>query len=564
MINLKAKPFYLNSEQINTVEKMLRSMTDEEKAAQLICPCVPADNAVIAQEMTSCREYGAVMLRAGDAKKIQSCINAVQKNAKIPYLISGNLEDGGSGMITGGTYMGRQMLLAATGDNETAYRLGKICGREGAAIGANWAFAPVVDIDLNFRNPITNVRTYGSDHERVIRMGTGYIKGLTEEGLIPSVKHFPGDGHDERDQHLLTSVNGLSIEEWEASYGQIYRAMIEQGAKTAMIGHIAMPAMEEKFGAKPCDKVIPASVSKNIMTNYLRGELNFNGLIVTDSSTMIGLMSNTQRHMAIPSAIENGADMLLFVKDITEDISFLLEGIKTGILSRARLDEAVTRILAVKASLRLFEKKFNGTIYKTEKDLAVIGCAEHVKWAAECADKGVTLVKDTQNLLPLNPKRHKRVLLEILGDFPSNERVTKHFASALVKEGFETEIYKPETKEECLANAPVSEFKNKYDLVFYVGNIENASNKTTARINWHTFSGRGNNLPWFAKEIPTIFVSVGNPYHLFDAPMVQTYINGYCHSPYVIDAVIEKIMGRSEFKGISPVDAFCGVWDTRF
>ena len=172
-------------------------------------------------------------------------------------------------------------------------------------------------------------------------------------------------------------------------------------------------------------------------------------------------------------------------------------------------------------------------------------------------------MKDTVSLLPLSVEKHKRVLFELLGDFPSNDRVKEQFLSLLKKEGFEVTEYVPETLETIFEDSEVETFKSKYDLVIYVGNIENASNKTTARINWHTLFGAGNNIPWFAQEVPTMFISVGNPYHLQDVPMIHTYINGYCHSPYVIDAVVDKIMGRSEFKGISPINPFCGLWDAR-
>ena len=301
---------------------------------------------------------------------------------------SEQLQDGGNGIMNEGTYMGRQMLIAATDEEEQACRLGRICGREGTAVGANWAFAPVLDIDLNYLNPITNVRTYGNDPTRTIRMGKAYIKGLKESGMIPSIKHFPGDGVDYRDQHLMTSVNTQTIEEWEETYGKIYRTMIEDGAMTAMVGHIAMPAMEEFFDGKPCEKVIPASNSRNIMTGYLRGKLGFNGLISTDTSPMVGLLSNTIRSESVPDAIENGADVLLFTKDMEEDVRYMKEGIRSGRLSMQRLDEAVTRILATKAAMGLPEQKEDGTIFRNEEDLKVVACEEHLNWARECADKG--------------------------------------------------------------------------------------------------------------------------------------------------------------------------------
>ena len=563
MIDLKGKPFYLNEQQIAWVEETLAGMTDDQKAEQLFCPMLQFTDKGFIDQIAGGYEFGSFMMRINGAEDTQEACNYLQEKSKIPVLIAANFEDGGNGIMNEGTYMGRQMLIAATDEEEQAYRLGKICGDEGTAVGANWAFAPVLDIDRNYLNPITNVRTYGSDPDRVIRMGRQYIRGVSESGMIYSIKHFPGDGVDYRDQHLMTSINTLSIEEWEKSYGRIYRTMIEEGAITAMVGHIAMPAMEEYFDKKPCEKVIPASNSKNIMTNYLRGELGFNGLISTDASPMVGLLSNTIRSESVPDAIENGADILLFTKDLAEDVRYMKEGIRSGRLSRKRLDEAVTRILAVKAFMHLPEKKADGSIFKNAEDRNIVGCEKHVAWAKECADKGVTLVKDTVQLLPLSSKKYKKVLFELLGDFPSNDRVKAQFLELLAKEGFEVTEYVPETLETIFQDSEVEVFKDKYDLVIYVGNIENASNKTTARINWHTLFGAGNNIPWFAQEVPTLFISVGNPYHLQDVPMIHTYINGYCHSPHVIEAVVEKIMGRSEFQGKSPIDPFCGLWDTR-
>ena len=563
MIDLKGKPFYLNDSQIDWVNETRDSMSDDQKAEQLFCPMLQFTEKGFIDHVLGDHEFGAFMMRPNGAADTQEACNYLQARSRIPVLIAANFEDGGNGIMYEGTYMGRQMLIAATDEEEQAYRLGRICGAEGMAVGANWAFAPVLDIDLNYLNPITNVRTYGSDPERTIRMGKAYLKGLTEEGMLHSIKHFPGDGVDYRDQHLMTSINTQTIVEWEATYGKVYRTMIEDGAMTAMIGHIAMPAMEEYFDGKPCEKVIPGSNSKNIMTNYLRGVLGFNGLISTDASPMVGLLSNTVRSESVPDAIENGADVLLFTKDLEEDVRYMKEGIRSGRLSKERLDDAVTRILAVKAAMGLPEKKADGSIFRNADDRRIVACEEHVNWAKECADKGITLVKDTVHLLPLSTQKHKRVLFELLGDFPSNDRVKEQFITLLEKEGFEVTEYVPETLETIFQDSEVEAFKSKYDLVLYVGNIENASNKTTARINWHTLFGAGNNIPWFAQEVPTLFISVGNPYHLQDVPMIHTYINGYCHSPYVIEAVVEKIMGRSEFKGISPVDPFCGLWDTR-
>lgn len=558
MISLKDKPFYLNDEDILWVNKTLESMTIDEKIEHLFCPLSFTNDPNILRGIISKYNFGGMMFRPGDAEETQGALKVLQENSRIPLLLAANLEDGGNGIAVEGTYMGRQMLISATGDTNKAYELGKICGREGKAIGINWSFAPVVDIDYNFRNPITNVRTYGSDSDKVLEMAKGYMKGISEEGLIVSIKHFPGDGVDERDQHLLTSVNSLSLDEWEESYGQIYKGLIEEGTMTVMVGHIAMPAMEEYFNGQVNNKVIPASLSKNITKNWLRGKMGFNGLISTDASPMVGFACAMDRKKAVPTAIENGCDMFLFTRDLEEDIEYMKDGYREGILSDERLNEAVIRILATKASMKLYKKKEDGTINLTKEELKILKCEEHLKWAKEAADMGITLVKDTQKLLPLDVNKHKRVLLELIGDFDSNERVYNQFEGLLKNEGFKVERYLPETLENIFSDAKVQDFRNKYDLVIYIGNIENSSNKTVSRINWHTLFGAGNNLPWFVEEVPTLFISVGNPYHLFDVPMIKTYINGYCHSPYVIESVVEKIMGRSEFKGINPIDPFCG------
>ena len=127
---------------------------------------------------------------------------------------------------------------------------------------------------------------------------------------------------------------------------------------------------------------------------------------------------------------------------------------------------------------------------------------------------------------------------------------------ALEKRKFQVFVYEKENFEMGVDN--VRRFKEKYDLVIYIGNVENASNKTTNRLNWYTFWGQGNNVPWFAQEVPVLFISVANPYHLLDVPMVRTYINCYSNNEFVLEAVVEKITGQSEFRGKNPVDPFCG------
>lgn len=555
MINLTKKPFFLAQEDIEWVENTKNSMTVEEKIGQLFVPIGYSGDSDYLDNVMLSHHIGGIMYRCGESKEMQQTHRYLQEHSRIPLLIGANLEDGGCGIATDGTQYGKQMQVAANADTKDAYRLGKVSCSEGAAVGCNWAFAPVVDIDRNWRNPITNVRTYGDDPDRVLECGLNYMKAAKEENVLVAIKHFPGDGCDEVDQHILTSVNSLSCEEWDATYGKIYGGLIEAGAQTVMVGHIAQPAYQKLYNPDFPDKLVPATLSPELLKGLLRKKLGFNGLIVTDSTCMVGFSCAMKREKAVPYAIEAGCDMFLFNKDLDEDYNYMLEGYKQGILSEQRLDEAITRILATKAALGL-HKKAKNEIVPNEATLNILKNEEHVKWAKNSADKAVTLVKDTAGILPLSPRKTKKVLLEIMGDFPSNERVLESFRTKLSDEGFEVTVYEHENFE--TARFDVETFKKSYDLVIYIGNVENASNKVTNRLSWYTFWGNGNNVPWFVAERPVVFISLANPYHLVDVPMIKTYINGYSNSEYVIESVMDKLMGRSSFTGKSPVNPFCG------
>lgn len=559
-MDLKAKPFYLSNEDIQWVEETKASLSLDEKLGQLFFPIGYSPNEQYLQYEILAKNPGGLMFRTGKTEELFAAHTYLQTHSKVPMLLAANLESGGDGIVEEGTPFGKQLQVAATGDPEQAYRLGKISCSEGQAVGCNYAFAPVVDIDYNYHSPITNVRTYGSDPEMVKKCGLAYMRGAKECESAVSIKHFPGDGVDEVDQHILTSVNSLSCEEWDKTYGNVYQALIDEGALSVMVGHIAMPAYQKKFNPKLPKKLMPASLSPELLQNLLREQLGFNGMIITDASPMVGFLCAMDRKKSVPYCIEAGCDMILFNKDYDEDIQFMKNGYKEGILSEKRLDEAVTRILAMKAALKLHMKRTEGTLAPQKENLPVIGCRKHVAWAKECADKAVTLVKDTQNLLPINSKKHKRVLYEILGGCASEERVAKTFVTLMESEGFEMIPYVKEVFDftKPIKFESVTEFRNKYDLVIYLGNVENASNKTTARLNWHTIFGAGNNIPWFVEVVPTMFVSLQIPYHLLDVPMIKTYINAYSNHDYAIEAVVDKILGKSEFKGISPMDPFCG------
>ena len=572
MIAYKEKPFYLNDEDIEWVEQTLASMALEEKIAQMFCVTDMITDPEALKAFVRKYPVGSFMYRSGDAAEVQNAQRAMQEASKIPLLLACNLESGGNGIAATGTFFGRQLEAAAARDPKHAYRLGMVCAKEGGATGCNWSFAPIVDIDYNWRNPITNVRTWGSDPDTVIRLSEAYMDGVKDSGetMAVTIKHFPGDGVDERDQHLLSSVNSLSAEDWENTYGRVYQTLIDTGAQTVMVGHILQPEMTRKMcpGIRD-EEIFPASTNKYLITDLLREKMGFNGLVATDATPMVGFSGFLTRREAVAKSIMAGADMIMFCKNIDEDFAGVKEDIENGTISIIRVNEAIRRQLALKASLGLHKSKEGGTIVPGADALSVIGCAEHIAWAKECADEAITLVKDNQNLLPLSPNRTKRVRLTVLGEgqggsFGDGGSITMPLKEALEKEGFEVALYDYATMERGeIFTAGAADMKAKFDLSIVAANVATGSNNTTRRLDWITLMAA--NEPWYTREIPTMFLSFCNPYHMIDVPFISTFVNCYSSNQFCVGAAVEKLMGRSEFKGVSPVDPWCGdVWGAKF
>lgn len=555
MLDLTKKPYNLTKEQIQQLHEQVQSMSLDDKIGQLFFVIGQDEEQVDIKEFIQTYRPGGMMYRPAPAEKIKRQLAAAQDASDVPLFFSANLESGGNGIITEGTWFGMPLQIAATDDPKQAYELGNVAGYEAAQVGCNMSFSPIVDIDKNFRNPITNTRTFGSDQERVLQMAAAQINGLQENGILPVIKHFPGDGVDERDQHLLSTVNSLPADEWMASYGKIYQTFIEQGVSSIMIGHIMLPAWERKISPEITDADLrPASASKHLIDGLLRDKLGFNGLAITDATPMIGYNAILPREELLPATINAGIDMILFNKNIDEDYAFIKKAIENGTLSIERVEEAVLRILATKLTHGLFEAITPETLELKQ--------AAHAEKAEAAAKKSVTLVKDRDQLLPLTVERYPRIRMVVLGDsddggFKEGGKVSDLFQKQLEALGFDVSLYDRQRLDfHEIFEEGVAEMDEKFDLALYIANIETASNQTTTRLDWiHLMAA---DAPWFMKSIPTVFVSTANPYHLFDIPTVSTYINTYTGNKESIEAVIRKMTGAEVFEGINPVDPFCG------
>ncbi len=555
---LRKKPFLLDDAALAWVRKTFGAMTLQEKAEQVFCCEVRASDAACVERVTGRHKIGAVMCLPGTADDTRRLIEKLQAASKIPMLAAGNLEEGAD-VVREGTNLANNLEIGAAGDAALAGKMGEITAAEAKSIGIRWAFAPVVDIGMNWRNPVIATRVFGSNPDFVAAAGQAFVRGLQAGGVAAALKHFPGDGVDERDQHFHPSVNSLSWEQWDETYGKVYQACIEAGALTVMVGHILQPAWAKKINpALSEEEILPASTSRELIGGLLRQHLGFGGLVATDSTTMTGFDQILPREKAIPTAIAAGCDLLLFTENMEEDIAFLRQGIDGGIVSKERLDDAVLHVLALKAALGLAAPEQPAD---AERHVC-LPSAEGAAFEKQCAHRAVTLVKDRKHLLPVSPQKHRRVYLiayaEGRGFGSTSEQVYALLKTKLEERGFQVICH---GGGQPPLYGPHAAMKAQFDLILYAANLNSVSNNTVCRLNWGTSMGR--EAPNFLSEIPTVFVSFGNPYHLVDVPRMPTFINAYKFKESVVDAVLDKMTGREPFCGINPVDPFCGFPDTR-
>ncbi|MBQ6733675.1 MAG: glycosyl hydrolase [Lachnospiraceae bacterium] len=575
MVDLKAKPFFLNDEQIAWVEGTISSMTLEEIVGQLFIYLSVSPDPAEPKRICETYHIGGLRWQNATAEQSWEKINAFQQASKIPLLVAANVEGGTDKMAKSGTVIAPPPAAGAAQTDAVAYELGRIGGIEAKSVGCNWTFAPISDILFNWRNTIVNNRAFGNDPDNILACCKAYMRGMKESDIACCTKHFPGDGVEERDQHLIMGCNDLSIEEWDASFGRIYKELIDEGIESMMIGHICMPAYQKKYNPSLTDAdIMPATLSPELLQNLLREQLGFNGLILTDASHMVGMTCAAPRSEQVPGAIAAGCDMyLMFNGEPVEDFTYMLNGVKDGRISEERLSDALHRILGLKAKQGLHHFAM-----PAKEGISVIGCEEHLTAIRKCADESVTLVKDTQNLLPVNPSERKRVRLYYLRSpnamtFGDPDKSKQIVIEELERVGFTVDA--PDDFYEATAKhpddpsvalkffhaEPAEEFKKKFDLVMVFVNMVGYAQENVVRLRYST--AHSNEMPWYVKEVPTLCVSLNYTTHLFDLPMMKTYINAYASSREYIRAAVEKITGKSDFKGTANDLVWCERWDTR-
>lgn len=570
-VDLNAVPYQLDEGQLGWVEETLAGMTVEEKVGQLFVHLFHFGADVFSgtelpnTEILTKYHIGGARYHGGTAAQVQGLINSLQASSRIPLLVAANCDSGGNGACTDGTYIATGAQCDAARSEDVPFRTGLVSAREAGALGVNVNFAPVVDIYANWRNTIVNSRCHGTTADDVIRSTDAKARGLRAAGedLAVCVKHFPGDGTEERDQHLVLGVNELSPADWDDSFGRVYRHHIDAGVEMIMAGHIALPEYSKTLDPSLEDRdVMPATLAPELIQGLLKTQLGFNGLVITDASHMLGMTSAMRRQDYVPRAIASGCDMFLFFHDIDEDYGFMLDGVRTGVITGERLDDAVRRILGLKAKLGLPRKQADGTLLRTADELAVIGCEEHLRWRAEAADASITLVKNTLDQLPLRPETHRRVRLYYLdteggGIYESSARALDDVKAELESRGFEVTVNDGASRVKGATLA----YRDQVDAAVIVANIVGYAGENNYRIRWKT--PMSSDCPWYVHEVPTVMVSLNYTTHLHDATMVKAYVNAYHDNPEAIRQAVAKITGESDFKGTYNDTVWTEKWQAR-
>ena len=538
----------------STVRKWMRGMSLHDKVAQLVM--MPVYGEVTNTRSAAFRKYqhfvrdlhvGGVIvtghiingtIRNAEPFAMAAVLNRLQKTSKIPLLVSADFERGTSMRVTSTTAWPYSMAFAAAKDLDGARYEGAETAREARALGVNWLFAPVSDVNNNPDNPIINIRSYGEDPAEVSSFVQAFIAGAhsdTHNPVLVTAKHFPGHGDTAQDSHLGLAKIDADRDRIESVELPPFRAAIAAGVDSVMTAHLAVPALEPENE--------PATVSSKIITGVLKEELGFRGLVVTDAMDMEGLASLYDTGEASVRAIEAGADVLLMPKKAEDAINGVMTAVQRGRITRQRLDESVAKVLAAKARLGLNRKK----VVDLDGIDEVVDSPEAEERAQQVADHAVTLVKDEKDALPLRHpettcliamtesrrnQQGQRLLEEVKKRAPN--MMTATVDPSMSKDDLEQVSQKTAGCTQIIAAAYVT-------VSAYRGNVALAGG----------FPDFLNGL--IAGKTPVTLVALGNPYLVRAFPTVGTYVTTYSPTPTSEVSLARALFGESAITGHLPV-----------
>ena len=464
-------------------------------------------------------------------------IEKIDEQYKIPILAVGDNETGLHSSLSGFSRLTTSLLLGAADDEELAYKAGYARGLQMRCAGIRWIWGPVVDLGA-WKSAIASRRQFSDNADRTIRLAKAMIKGSMDAGVAPTIKHFPGDGPVEnRDSHATAIVNYLSVEEWEEKQGKVYREIIASGIPSIMVGHTGFPAIDPSMVG---GGYRPATISYPIITEFLKGKLGFKGAVVTDALSMRSVVTALDESMerVYIEAFKAGNDFMLGCED--DYIDCIEKAVLNGEISMERVDDACQRALNLKECIGMFEEGYKAV--SGDFDEVAKYCAEN---NAEIADKGINLVCDRTNLLPVKAENIKKVTIIYVCPRESVRKEYKHIENQFEKRGAKVTVYETLTSREMM-----KEIADDSDLIVYLAHYDvNGSFVDPEYMTFYYALVEGSD-----KSV-VINTSDHTMYYEFFS-CFPVFINAFMESKEVLEKVVEKIYGESEFKGICPFSLY--------
>ncbi|MFL5525794.1 MAG: glycoside hydrolase family 3 protein [Gemmatimonadaceae bacterium] len=548
------------------VESTLASLSLREKVAQLIMPWVGGDYAAVGSpEFEQVRRWvqddrvGGLVLSIGLPLSYAAKLNELQARARVPLLIASDMENG-PGMRLGniyalpsllpqggGTTFPPVMALGAAGSEDLAYKLGQVLGTEARAIGVHMVFGPVLDVNSNPLNPIINTRSFGENPALVSRLATAYIRGARSTGLMSTGKHFPGHGDTDVDSHLDLPTIRADRAHLDSVDFPPFRTAVAEGIDAIMTAHIAVVGVEG-------DTAGPATLSHRFMTDVLRDEMHFGGVLFTDAMTMGGVAKRYGATEPLIKALEAGADVLLMPRDVTNAITTVTEAVHSGRLTEARIDASVRRILTAKARAGLR----TGRLVDLNAVDRIVDIPEHTKIAEEVAARSITLAQDKMNLVPLRSASaggtsvvdsSTRILSITYAD-ASDLVAGRTFNSVIENRIPGTRTVRVDNRTTDAEYAALTAQADSASLLLvsaYVSPREFAGSVGTQG----AFSQFVEKLALSGK--PIIVLSFGSPYLLSAFPSVSSYLLAWGGAPISQRAAALALVGEREINGKLPI-----------
>lgn len=544
------------------VNTTLKSLTLEQKVGQMLMGRLEGDFENVntpelkrVEEIIRKYDIGGYAVGIGSPAEIALKVNALQGVARLPMLIAADLE-WGSGMRLwrptylpygmeggGGTAFPFNMGIGATGDPALADTIGRITAAEARAVGINWIFAPVLDVNTDPANPIVNVRSYGSNAGDVARFGAAFIRGATRARALTAIKHFPGHGDTNLDSHVELPVLSVGQTRLDTLELVPFRIAIEAGATGLMLGHLALPAV---IG----DSITPASISARIGVGIVRDQLHFKGIVVTDAMTMGALRKvpgYTPGEIAV-RAVAAGADIVLGPPDLAQAHAAIVAAVRSGRISQAHIDSSVARILGAKAWLGINRERF----VPMDKVNDIVASPAHEAAAALIAQKSITLLRDAGDIIPLDPRKTRSLAViaySVANDIGAGRTLASQLRAIYgqrVSYIRLDETMAPEAFDRAAQQAQVA------DAVVFATFLMPISGQGHIRVPPRT-QAIASRIAQLGK--PAIVVSFGDPYGPADLALAGTYMMAWQpHGLHAQIAAARAIAGAAPITGILPIE----------